>query len=302
MICNFNVLIEMKKNNDKNGHQETEVEDGFFIIKYNNQTEDTHRVVREISRDYIQLHFCIKNSIRLFFNKDSYSMEVMENDSLLLYNPMQELPINIDISPKSKWISLLISIEKFHTFFTREAGLIHFLKEENISKKYYCDKGLFPAEIVVLNQMFNYGLHSSLEKLYTKGKIFELLSLYFHKTDDDQVQKCPFLEDEENVEKIRNSKNILIENMVDPPSLRELADHVKLPLQHLKDGFKQIYGETVFAFLFNYKMEFARKLLTTKKYNVTEVSYEVGYSMPSHFIAAFKKKYGATPKKYISNF
>ena len=292
----------MKKNIDKNGYQETEIEDGFFIIKCNNQTENAQRLVREISSDYIQLHFCIKNSIRFFFNKETYSMEVLENNSLLLYNPKQELPINIDISPKSKWIGLLISIEKFHTFFTREAGLIHFLKEENIKKKYYFDKLLIPTEIVVLNQLFNYGLHSSLENLYTKGKIYELLSLYFHKADDDKVQKCPFLEDEENVEKIISSKNFLIENMIDPPSLKELADHVKLPLQHLKDGFKQIYGETVFAFLFNYKMEFARKLLITKKYNVTEVSFEVGYSMPSHFIAAFKKKYGATPKRYMSNF
>jgi AraC-like DNA-binding protein len=89
--------------------------------------------------------------------------------------------------------------------------------------------------------------------------------------------------------------------MIDPPSLKELADYVKLPLQHLKDGFRQIYGETVFTFLFNYKMEFSRKLLATKKYNITEVSFEVGYSTPSHFIAAFKKKYGATPKKYLTN-
>jgi len=195
----------------------------------------------------------------------------------------------------------MISIEKFHTFFTQEAGLIHFLNDENKHKKYYFDKALNPNEIVVLNQMFHYGLHSSLEKLYTKGKVYEFLSLYFHKSDNDEVQKCPFLEDEANVEKIRNAKNFLIENMVDPPSLNDLADKIKLPIQHLKDGFKQIYGETVFTFLFNYKMEYARKLLSTKKYNITETSFEVGYSTPSHFIVAFKKKYGATPKKYLSN-
>ena len=292
----------MNKNNDKNRYQETIIEDGFFIVKYHNKTEEPQKVIREISRNYIQMHFCIKNSIKLIFGRGGYSIEVLENHSLLLYNPKKDLPIHVEIAPKGKWISLLISIEKFHTFFTREAGLIHFLKEENIDKKYYFDKVLIPNEIVVLNQMFDYGLHSSLEKLYTKGKVFELLSLYFHKTDSDKIQNCPFLEDEENVEKIIFSKNFLIENMTNPPTLNELSDHVKLPLQHLKDGFKQIYGETVFAFLFNYKMEFARKLLTTKKYNVTEVSYEVGYSTPSHFIVAFKKKYGATPKKYLSNF
>ena len=291
----------MKKNNDNNLFQETIIEDGFYVLKYHNQSKVDQKFLKDISRDYLQLHFCIKNSVKLFFNKDTYFIDVKESNSLLLYNPMQDLPIKIDVVPEGKCISLLIRIEKFHTFFTKEAGLIHFLNEENIDKKYYFDKTLLPNEIIVLNQMFDYSLHSSLEKLYTRGKVYELLSLYFHKSDNDAAQKCPFLEDEENVEKIRSAKNYLIENMIDPPSLKELADYVKLPLQHLKDGFKQIYGETVFTFLFNYKMEFARNLLATKKYNITEVSFEVGYSTPSHFIAAFKKKYGATPKKYLTN-
>lgn len=291
----------MKKNIAKKEYQEILIEEGFFILKHYNQTENIHEIIKEVKRNYIQLHFCIKNSVKLFFNNSTYAIDILENKSLLLYNPNQDLPIHIEIAPKSKSISFLISIEKFHTFFTQEAGLIHFLNDENKHKKYYFDKALNPNEIVVLNQMFHYGLHSSLEKLYTKGKVYEFLSLYFHKSDNDEVQKCPFLEDEANVEKIRNAKNFLIENMMDPPSLNDLADKIKLPIQHLKDGFKQIYGETVFAFLFNYKMEYARKLLSTKKYNITETSFEVGYSTPSHFIVAFKKKYGATPKKYLSN-
>ncbi len=191
--------------------------------------------------------------------------------------------------------------EKFHTFFSQEAGLIHFLSGENMDKKCYRDKELNANEIMVLNQIFNYGLHSSLEKLYSKGKVYELISLYFHKSDSVGPQNCPFLEDEANVEKIQKAKQILIDSMAEPPTLSELSDQIHLPLQHLKDGFKHIYGETVFAYLLNYKMEFARKLLTTKKYNISEVSFEIGYSTPSHFIAAFKKKFGATPKRYMSS-
>jgi len=49
--------------------------------------------------------------------------------------------------------------------------------------------------------------------------------------------------------------------MVEPPTLRELADEVGLSLKKLKEGFKEIYGDTVFSFLFDYKMDYARKLL-----------------------------------------
>ena len=47
------------------------------------------------------------------------------------------------------------------------------------------------------------------------------------------------------------------------------------------------------------KMEVARKLLEAGNHNVNEVGLKVGYSTSSHFISAFKKKYGTTPKKYL---
>ena len=55
----------------------------------------------------------------------------------------------------------------------------------------------------------------------------------------------------------------------------------------------------MFSFLFDYKMEYSRRLLETNQYNVNEVGVKVGYSTASHFIAAFKKKFGTTPKKYV---
>ena len=87
--------------------------------------------------------------------------------------------------------------------------------------------------------------------------------------------------------------------MVEPPTLTELAAEIGLSLKKLKEGFKQIYGDSVFSFLFDYKMEMARKLLESGKYNVNEVGLKVGYSTASHFIAAFKKKYDTTPKQYL---
>jgi len=46
-------------------------------------------------------------------------------------------------------------------------------------------------------------------------------------------------------------------------------------------------------------MDYARQLLDSGSYNVNEVGLKIGYSTGSHFIAAFKKKFGTTPKKYL---
>ncbi|HBK82016.1 MAG TPA: AraC family transcriptional regulator, partial [Flavobacterium sp.] len=97
------------------------------------------------------------------------------------------------------------------------------------------------------------------------------------------------------------AKEIIIANMAEPPSLQKLADQVGLNIKKLKAGFKQIYGDSVYSFLFDYKMELARHLLDSGSYNVNEVGLKIGYSTSSHFIAAFKKKFGTTPKKYLMN-
>jgi AraC-like DNA-binding protein len=73
----------------------------------------------------------------------------------------------------------------------------------------------------------------------------------------------------------------------------------RFEFEKTKMGFKQIYGDTVYGFLFDYKMDFARKLLDSGSYNVNEVGLKIGYSTGSHFIAAFKKKL-LPPQKNMS--
>ena len=121
----------------------------------------------------------------------------------------------------------------------------------------------------------------------------------YNKNEDTDIEQCPFLIDEDNVRKIRLAKEIILKNMSEPPSLQELSEKIGLSLNKLKEGFKQLYGDTVFGYLLDHKMEEARRMLASTNYNVNEVGLRIGYSTSSHFIAAFKKKYGTTPKKYL---
>ncbi len=288
-----------QKNNAVSSFNETKVDDGFLVLVYKNDGNETQSLIKEINSDYIQFHFCIKGSSKFVFNEGRYVLNILEENSLLLYNPQRDLPINLQVSPNSWMVSVLISIKKFHGLFSQEADYISFLNEDNKDKKYYKDGNITPSLAIVLNQLINYNLNQSIKDLYFKGKAYELLSLYFNRSEDANIEQCPFLVDETNVIKIRKAKEIIIARMAEPPSLQELADEIGLNLKKLKEGFKQIYGDSVFSFLFDYKMEVARKLLESGENNVNEVGLKVGYSTASHFISAFKKKYGTTPKKYL---
>ena len=275
------------------------IEDDFALILFQNDSANVFKANHEVSNGLIQFHFGIKGNAKFVFNQGNYALELKEEKSLLFYNPKKELPLNIELAPNTWVISMIISIQKFHALFSTEADYITFLSADNKDKKYYNEENISPSMAIVLSQLFHYSLHPSIKNLYYKGKGYELLSLYFNKTEDPNAEQCPFLIDEDNVMKIRKAKEIIIANMAEPPGLQELADEIGLNLKKLKMGFKQIYGDTVYGFLFDYKMNIARKLLDSGSYNVNEVGLRIGYSTGSHFIAAFKKKFATTPKKYL---
>lgn len=291
--------MRLEKNNEESSLKFIPLEEGFELLAFQNETAEIQKIAREIDSSHIQFHFCVKGSAAFVFNDGRYTLPLAGDKSLLLYNSQRNLPLNMDVAPKSWLVSVLISIKKFHSLFSEETGYIDFLTEANRDKKYYKEADITPAMAVVLTQMLNFSLHRSVQQVYLKGKAYELIGLYFNHPDEVDVEQCPFLADEENVRKIRKAKEIITANMAEPPSLQELSDEIGLSLKKLKEGFKEVYGDTVFGYLFDYKMEYARKLLETGSHNVNEVGHKIGYSTASHFISAFRKKFGTTPKKYL---
>jgi AraC-like DNA-binding protein len=287
-----------QKNVAPGAPEEVVIEEDFLILKLQNERPGKQKISRVVDRSYIQFHFCLKGAAKFVFNQGRYALDVSDEQSLLLYNTQTDLPLNLELEAKTWMLTLIISIRRFHSLFSREADYIHFLTAENKDKKYYAQEGVSPAISVILSQIMNYNLHPTIKGLYFRAKVYELLALYFNRSDAYDMDQCPFLADEENVKRIRKAKEIIISRMAEPPSLNELAEEIGLSLKKLKEGFKQVYGDSVYSFLFDYKMEYARKLLETNQYNVNEVGLKVGYSTASHFIAAFKKKFGTTPKKY----
>lgn len=280
--------------------EEIKIENDFFLIRFQNDEDATFFIKKPINQGFIQFHFGIRGKAKFIFNLGTYALELVEERSYVFYNPEKELPINCELAPHSGMISVLISIQKFHGLFSSDASQVPFLSAENKDQKYYKENDISPSIAIVLSQMFHYNLNSSIKNLYYKGKAYELLSLYFNRTQDANAEQCPFLIDEDKL-KIKKAKELIISNMAEPPGLETLSDLVGLPLKKLKMGFKQIYGDTVYGFLFDYKMDYARQLLDSGLYNVNEVGLKIGYSTGSHFIAAFKKKFATTPKKYLMN-
>src|SRR5690606_27880577 len=127
------------------------------------------------------------------------------------------------LEPHSWLVSVIISVQRIHRLFSDEANLISFI---NTDKKHYAKDEITASMMVVLHQILQFNLHQSVQILFYKAKIYDLFSLFLNSSDDVLLDKCPFINDDDQVQKIKQAKDIIVHQMTEPPTLQELADRV----------------------------------------------------------------------------
>lgn len=151
----------------------------------------------------------------------------------------------------------------------------------------------------VISQIKNSWQMGNVADIYTEAKVLELLSLQLRREEQQERQmgnQC--CKRKSDIDKIHEARNILLSNLNMPPSILELSREVGINDYKLKCGFKEVFNQTIYGYLFDYKMELARKLLLDTNKTIVEVAYECGYNYASHFTNAFKRKYGIGPKEF----
>ncbi len=156
---------------------------------------------------------------------------------------------------------------------------------------------ILPEMQTVLWQIIATPYQGMLQRMYLESKTLELLVLQLAQLlkIEKSNQKATNLNKNE-IDKIYQAKEILINNIAEPPTLINLAQQVEIHHMKLKQGFRELFDTTPFAYLREYRLEVARNLLLESKSSVLSVACAVGYSNSSHFAAAFKQKFGISPK------
>jgi AraC-like DNA-binding protein len=149
----------------------------------------------------------------------------------------------------------------------------------------------------VLDGLLNHSYSGALENIFVNAKIHELLLYSMECLVDDKEEgfTCKFLSDESGRDRIAQARDILLQHIGDPITIKELSRKVAMNECYLKKGFKEVFGTTIFDFYQQQRMEHAKYLLYEKGLSVTDVSALLGYSSISHFSAAFKKHTGLKP-------
>jgi AraC-like DNA-binding protein len=152
---------------------------------------------------------------------------------------------------------------------------------------------------IALQQILQCPFNGITKWIYLESKVWELMSLLIDQ-ELERLQKPPIVPvlRRDDIDRIYHAREILLQRLDNPPSLVELARQVGLNDCTLKRGFRQVFGKTAFSCLHDYRLEQACQLLLLGEMKVEKVARAVGYANRSRFAAAFRHKFGLSPKEY----
>ncbi|MEH2177626.1 helix-turn-helix domain-containing protein [Nostoc sp.] len=205
--------------------------------------------------------------------------------------------------PSARVIEVAIHIHPkvFHSFAENTSGklpkeLQHLIRrwDQPTYERYGTQTS---AMLLAVQQILQCPYQGFTKQIYLEGKVWELVAMVVEQ--EMQINQGYFQINKlkpSDIDRIYNVREILLKHLDNPPSLIELARQVGLNDCTMKQGFKQVFGTTVFGYLHNCRMQLAYKLLIERNMNVTEVARTVGYASLPSFSNAFRKKFGISPK------
>ena len=85
-------------------------------------------------------------------------------------------------------------------------------------------------------------------------------------------------------------------------SVTELAELCKLSVSHFRRVFKEKTGFTPLGYRESVRIHWAKQLLISDFFTVSEIAHKLGYYDIYHFSKDFKRYTGMSPKEYVKNY
>lgn len=135
-------------------------------------------------------------------------------------------------------------------------------------------------------------------ELKIKGLLCEAFAMILYGHRQELTKFVPAnLQELERLEKMLNYLNMHFTEVI---SLQDLADQVHLSREVCCCLFKKMTGKTITGYLEEYRVNKSFSLVQSGQYSMTQITEMVGFSNPSRFASAFRKRFGCNPGEYNS--
>ncbi len=142
-----------------------------------------------------------------------------------------------------------------------------------------------------------YAAYPPQESGYLRLKVLELLRFLSLLEDQPDLHQADYF----NRRQVDCAKQVaarMTQDLTAHYTIEALAEGAGLSPTALKSCFRGVYGRSIYAYLREYRLQTAQKLLAESTLSVAEIAHKVGYENPNKFSSAFREAVGVTPTAY----
>lgn len=274
--------------------------DGYHIGFGAAQVHENLHISSTESMDAVALIFMVHGQ----FDNISDNIGTRRFSSLehnLLYDPLQTEKVDVFKQVDLELTMLSFSKERFLELAVNNGRVLDGLADKiSGGKGIYLNKNsnqpITSRMLMILDEIKQCKFNGGLKKLYLQSKVLEILALQCEQYErvSDIRSSSPAISSTDK-EKIYYARDILIAQLLSPPSLPELSRLAGLNEFKLKAGFKQVFDNTVYGYLNDHRIAAARQLVMEGSRSLTDIADTFGYSSLQHFSSSFRKKFGMSP-------
>lgn len=297
-----------------------------FVFRNNLKKEDLRRVnshLREIDiRDHaslkvysaenqcavdilcaprdIYLYCVIRGNVTLSANFIPHVLDLGTAEAIFLAYPKEAWNVRVMASKDTEFYTIRMDVSTLHKLIN-PAFNDHQLEGSSRLNMRDLMKMIpvSPALMICFDQLLHHKIKAPFNEIFERAKFLEIFSLLMESAFGQPMEACPVALSHAIESKLQQVRRHIIDHLDASPDPDKLAVLYDLQRQTLREGFKYIFGKTIHQYHTDHKLEHAMRKLNEGEMLVKEVAFSIGYQNPSHFISAFKKKFGFTPKQYL---
>lgn len=284
--------------------EEIVLRDGLKIVVNEYKLRRTIQVDFSIGNAPLEFAICMQGAMRVDVRSNDCldeRIDIAEGDNSIFFLPNSEGELYITGNTRVKVLSIHVSPDYLQNFVSNDSQgfppQITDLLNDSLSNAFVIKNKSNSAIKTVASQILENFYSGSRRNMFLEAKSLEFMTLLLSQLTEDSFDKGESISILER-EKILELEAQLILRLHDVPSLEQISKETGISHSSLNRIFKAVFGDTIFSYLRNKRLERTKELLQDGKLNISEISYELGWSSPAHLTRNFKEKYGVLPKEY----
>ena len=285
--------------------QEYQIQAGFSVSLFDVEPEDDLCLSFERDQPTLNFGFVLSGNFTNRIKAPGLNPKGFSNQAGaggIIFLPRQEGCISIPGNQRVTLVHIHLSPQLFHSLFYPDRDSIpkglQFVMDGRQNHSWSFRSGISMHARDSLNRLMAGPAPGTPVRIFYQAIALDLLAGQLARANTAAIPVAGLSRDDRD--RVAHARELLVRDLTSPPCLKQLARTTGLNMNKLQQGFRCLYGVSVFQYLQSFRVKEANRLFHETDMNVSQAAFAVGYTNVSHFSRAYKKHFNTLPKKHLT--